>query len=729
MYKVTCLYNGTTYVLHDPESDVLRIYDDEVETEDSKPGSFKFSVSFDHPYVSKIVGLSSDIRVYDGSEEIFRGRPVDDGEDLYRTRTFQCEGELAFLYDSIQPRRELHSVSPLEFFTLLVNEHNAQVQGHGPIDKTFRVGVVAVTDPNNSLYRYTNRETTYDDIIDKLVNRLGGHLRVRVSGNYRYLDILDDADTVSDQPIQLGENLLTYARDTDYTQIATACIPLGASLEETEIDALDAYLTVESVNNGSEVIQITSAVNRFGFICKVVSFDDITVPANLLSAGQAWLADEQYANMVLDLTAVDLHSLGYNVQPIRVNSQVRFVSSLHGMDRYFDVSKRTYHLTQPEADTVTFGSAMKQSYTSVAAKTVSAVKKHAEDTRRNIDSVIAKERENVSNLLNQATHGYVVLDPNDGPSRILIMDSNVFNDGVPAANKIWKWDMNGLGYSKTGINGPWGVAITMNGAISADFIVTGTLLASLIKAGRLQDVNNKNFWDMETGEFQLAATATVGGKTVQKIAEDAGDAAVNAQTQQTIFNKLTNNGQTQGIYLSGGKVYINAAYIATGTLADAGNNTSFNLSTGTLTMKKGSINIGDGTFKVDTSGNLTATSANIEGTIKAGSSSGYWVKLSSTGEMQGGYGSSKYGYIDFSASSVYLPTGQTYNGVQIQGGILRISTYMIAVARSTSTSTTATTGGNGTVDYISKIQDNGDGTITWWESSIKFINGIMVSQL
>ena len=815
MYKVTCLYNGTTYVLHDPESEVLRIYDDEVETEDSKPGSFKFSVSFDHPYVSKIVGLSSDIRVYDGSEEIFRGRPVDDGEDLYRTRTFQCEGELAFLYDSIQPRRELHNISPLEFFTLMLEEHNAQVQGQGPIDKTFRVGVVAVTDSNNSLYRYTNRETTYDDIIDKIVNRLGGHLRVRVSGNYRYLDVLDDADTVSDQPIQLGENLLTYARDTNYTQIATACIPLGASLEETEIDALDAYLTVESVNNDSEVIQINSAVNRFGFICKVVNFDDITVPANLLSAGQEWLADEQYANMVLDLTAVDLHTLGYNVQPIRVNSQVRFVSSLHGMDRYFDVSKRTYHLTQPEADTVTFGSAMKQSYTSVASKTVSAVKKHAEDTRRNIDAVIAKERENVSNLLNQATHGYVVLDPNDGPSRILIMDSNVFNDGVPAANKIWKWDMNGLGYSKTGINGPWGVAITMNGAISADFIVTGTLLASLIKAGRLQDFNNKNFWDMETGEFSLAATATVGGKTVSTIAEDKADAAVNAQTQQTIFNKLTNNGQTQGIYLSngkvyingtyiqtgtitikkgtkttfsanadtgvvnivadsfslsngdtiasiaedkasaavnaqtqqtifnkltnngqtqgiylsGGKVYINAAYIATGTLADAGNNTTFNLSTGTLTMKKGSINIGDGTFKVDTNGNLTAKSATIEGTIKAGSSSGYWVKLSSTGEMQGGYGSSKYGYIDFSAETVYTPTGQEYNGVQIQGGVLRISTYMIAVARSTSTSTTATTGANGTLDYISAIEDNGDGTITWWESSIRFINGIMVSQL
>lgn len=722
MYKVTCLYGGTTYTLHDPTSDVLRIYNDQIETEDSKPGSFQFSVSYDHPYLDKIVGLSSDIRVYDGTEEIFRGRPIDDGEDLYRERTFKCEGELAFLYDSIQPRRELHSVTPLAFFTLLINEHNNQVKNQGPIDKTFRVGTVTVTDSNNSLYRYTNRETTYDDIMDKLISRLGGHLRVRVSGSYRYLDLLADVDTVGDQPIQLGENLLDYAKDTDYTQIATACIPLGAQLEETEIAALDAYLTVSSVNSNSDVIQITSAVNRYGFICKVVSFDDITVPANLLSAGTKWLTDGQYADMTLDLTAVDLHALGQNVSAIRTNTKVRVLSSPHGMDRYFEVSKRTYHLSQPETDTVTFGTTLKQrSYTSSSNKKVSAVKAHAEQLRQNIDSVIEKERENVSNIINQATHGYVVMDPNDGPERILIMDTN----SIDSAQKIWKWDMNGLGYSKNGINGPWGVAITMNGQISASYILTGELDASLIKVGKIQDVKNKNFWNMETGEFSLAATATVGGKTVSKIAEDA----VDAQTQSDIFNKLTNNGATQGIYLSGGKVYINATYIATGTLADTGKNTTFDLSTGTLTMKKGSINIGNGTFKVTTSGALTATSADIEGTVKCGSSSGYWVKMNNSGEITGGYGSSQYGYIDYSGSCVDINNGNTYKGIQIQGGCLRISTRIITVARSTSIGTTTTEGGNGTMNFISKIQDNGDGTITWWNSSVSFINGIMTSQL
>lgn len=845
MYKVTCLYQGTTYTLHDPESEILHLYDDQVETETNNPGSFQFTIPYNHPYLDKIVGLSSDIRVYDDDEEIFRGRPIDDGEDLYRMRTFNCEGQLAFLYDSIQPRRELHSVTPLEFFTLLIEEHNAQVKEKGYIDKTFKVGVVTVTDSNNSLYRYTNRETTYECITDKLIDRLGGHLSVRIENGVRYLDLLADVDTVSDQPIQLGENLMNYAKDTDYTEVATACIPLGEALEETEIAALDAYLTVSDVNNGSDVIQIADAVKKYGFICKVVSFDDITVASNLLSAGKEWLTDGQYADMTLTLTAVDLHTLGYDYSPIRIGTQVRVISALHGMDRYFEVTKRTYHLSKPESDTVQFGGTAKQkSYTSSSHSKVTAAADHAEQVRKNIDSVIEKERKNVSDILNQATHGYVVLDPNDGPERILIMDTN----NVDTAQKIWKWDMNGLGYSSSGKDGPWGVAITMNGEISADYILTGELDASLIKVGKIQDVKNKNFWDMETGEFSLSATTTVGGSSVvvdtdvqyylstsassqtggswvttaptwkqgyylytrTKITyangnveytdvsllagkDGIGVSSVEEQyylstssttqtggswstTQQTwvkgryywtrskitwsngtitysdpvyakaltsgnqstddldddltqteVFNRLTNKGQTQGIYLSSGKVYINATYIATGTLADTNKNTTFNLSTGALTMTKGSINIGSGKFKVDTSGNLTATSATINGTIFSGSSSGYWIKTTSDGKLAGGNGSTQYGYLDYSAYVHDISDNSYYSGIQIQGQILRIATSKISVYRGTSTSATSTNCGTGSIDYISKIQSNSDGSITWWTSSISFTNGLMTT--
>jgi len=53
----------------------------------------------------------------------------------------------------------------------------------------------------------------------------------------------------------------------------------------------------------------------------------------------------------------------------------------------------------------------------------------------------------------------------------------------------------------------------------------------------------------------------------QAAANTAASNAVDAQTQLSIFNKLTNNGQTQGIYIQDGKLYINADYIQSGTIS------------------------------------------------------------------------------------------------------------------------------------------------------------------
>lgn len=66
-----------------------------------------------------------------------------------------------------------------------------------------------------------------------------------------------------------------------------------------------------------------------------------------------------------------------------------------------------------------------------------------------------------------------------------------------------------------------------------------------------------------------------------------------------------------------GRTTINGGNITTGTIKDANSNTVFNLSTGALTIKKGSINIGDGAFVVSDAGALTANNATIKGKIES----------------------------------------------------------------------------------------------------------------
>lgn len=195
----------------------------------------------------------------------------------------------------------------------------------------------------------------------------------------------------------------------------------------------------------------------------------------------------------------------------------------------------------------------------------------------------------------------------------------------------------------------------------------------------------------------------------QKQAQDKVDALDDSLTQRDVFNRLTNNGATQGIYLSGGKVYINATYIETGIISDRYGRSTWNLNTGSLTTNY-----------------MTANNIDANGTFECGSASNL-IRLAS-GEITGYEDGTQIGTIDFSAHMRNVSTGKLTTGLQLTGNQhIRITTPLISAAASSSESTTTTHAitKECTLHYISKIQDNGDGTITWWNAtrSIDFVDG------
>ena len=89
---------------------------------------------------------------------------------------------------------------------------------------------------------------------------------------------------------------------------------------------------------------------------------------------------------------------------------------------------------------------------------------------------------NATQLITGNQGGYIVMNPAEKPQEIFIMDT----PDISTSQKVWRWNLSGLGYSSTGINGPFALAMTMDGAIVADFITAGTINGSLIKAGSVQ---------------------------------------------------------------------------------------------------------------------------------------------------------------------------------------------------------------------------------------------------
>lgn len=110
-------------------------------------------------------------------------------------------------------------------------------------------------------------------------------------------------------------------------------------------------------------------------------------------------------------------------------------------------------------------------------------------------SFLDKAKEHATNLINSGFGGNVRVHP----ERILIMDT----DNEMTAEKVWQWNINGLGYSSTGINGPYGLAMTMDGSFVADFITTGKLDAGIVKTGTLASLDGTLSISMSNGALQI----------------------------------------------------------------------------------------------------------------------------------------------------------------------------------------------------------------------------------
>lgn len=157
--------------------------------------------------------------------------------------------------------------------------------------------------------------------------------------------------------------------------------------------------------------------------------------------------------------------------------------------------------------------------------------------------------------------------------------------------------------------------------------------------------------------------------------------------------------------------------------------TAIVISAGTVKFDSNTLIVNSTNFKVTSNGNVTASSATLDGTFTCGDT--YKVKLQD-GTMYGYQSGSQVGYIDYTASSTDLDTGATRKGIQIQAvGIVRISSPRISVAATSNVSTTATFGKTGTMrqQLVKSIRDAGGGSISWTYGTmeIEFINGLCVS--
>lgn len=323
--------------------------------------SFQMKLLANNPcFFNDIKHLKTRVKVINSktNEIEFGGRVLTGGKQMSEngllSKTYVCESYLAYLQDSSQMHGEYHNVTVRQYLELLINNHNSQVDSF----KRFEVGEVTVTDPNDSIYRYTSYESTYNNIKSDLLEKLGGELQVREVNGKLYLDYLTEIGTEGKTVLKLGKNIKSFNENTDSSEFGTRIIPLGAKLkikddEGNEVDS-EERLTIASVNNNCIWIDNTEAIKEFGLITKQIFFDDVTDANNLKKKAEDYIL-KSTIKISNSISALDLYSIGLDPDNYKIGNYYKVDLPILGIDYKLRIVEKSIDIENPQNTNLTVG--------------------------------------------------------------------------------------------------------------------------------------------------------------------------------------------------------------------------------------------------------------------------------------------------------------------------------------------------------------------------------------
>lgn len=354
MYQVTIKNDNQETIINAVSTDIEapRLLSGNIKHGINTIDSFSFTITPNNAGYSKLNYLKTGIDVLNTRTNVieFRGRVLIPVESMDNTgqlvKTVTCESELGYLMDSTTVYGEYHNISVKDFLKLIIDNHNRQVTE----DKQFVVGNVTVQDSNDSLYRFLGYTKTLEAIKDKLINRLGGELKIRYENGVRYLDYLVSAGESKDTEIRLSKNLQTIEQEKDPTEVISRLIPLGTKLPDSE-----ERLTIESVNNKVIYIDDMAAIEEFGIIVDTYIWDDVTDPSNLLRKGREYLISNNKVKKKYKISALDLSTIGLDFDSFEVGNTYPIINPLMNINEPLRVVEKTIDINKPQNSSLTVG--------------------------------------------------------------------------------------------------------------------------------------------------------------------------------------------------------------------------------------------------------------------------------------------------------------------------------------------------------------------------------------
>ena len=355
-----------------------------------------------------------------------------------------------------------------------------------------------------------------------LCGQQGSILDVFGKGDYEFnrFDVTLRVNRGTDNGVTLryGKNITDLKNVVDLTNVYTGIVPYWMDGEGNRV-----VLPEKVVLSGHESEYPYKIIKPVDFSS---NWETQPTEAQLRTAAQNYVANNEgwklKNNITVSFVALWNTEEYKNIAPlerVKMCDIVHVVVPKFGIDFDTKVIKTDYNVLQERYNSITLG----DTYYTLSTVFTEELTRSEEQQSTHMQQAIAR----ATKLIQGGLGGHVVFNVNaDGePQEILIMDT----DDIQTAVSVIRMNKNGIGFSTNGYNGPFHTAWTIDGHFVADYIDSGTLDADLIKAGRIEDRANNNYWDMVTGDFKLSAAALVGSNTASNLANKTevsnGDAA------------------------------------------------------------------------------------------------------------------------------------------------------------------------------------------------------------
>ena len=364
---------------------------------------------------------------------------------------------------------------------------------------------------------------------------VGGSILDVYGGEYKYdkytVRLYQQRGVNRGVTIRYGKNLTDLKQDENCSEVYTGVYAYysdGESLVETSPKVTPApgtydYTRVLPLDLTAEFKQAPSAADLKTAAEEYIVTHKIGVPKVSLNVSFVQLEQTQeYRDLAL-------------LERVELCDTVTVIFERLGVNATAQVTATLYNVLIDAYDSVTIGDIRTNVAMTIAAQ--------AEEIAKGPDlTALQAAVIEATELITGNQGGYVVIHSSTGaekPDEILIMDQ----PSIEEATQVWRWNKSGLGYSSSGYNGPYGLAMTIDGKINADFITTGGMDAARITAGILQSKDGRFLIDL------TANTVTMKNKSGVTVFSFDGDGNL------TISGKITaTSGSIAGFTIYGDRL-------------------------------------------------------------------------------------------------------------------------------------------------------------------------------